>query len=150
MAAASGGGTEASGRIITMDVSGTSDLDPAIATTGSSCIAMANMYDTLVYPGKDGAEPCVAESWENSEDGLTYTFHLKKGIKFHGCGGPLGAAHEFGQVPSGQGVKAAGLQRGERSRRYIPDQAFDPVGTDCIGELISNANLCDIETMKEE
>ena len=82
--AAAGGGSEATGGgVITMGVSGTPDLDPAIATTGSSCIAMANMYDTLVYPGKDGVEPRVAESWENSEDGLTYTFHLKKGIKFH-------------------------------------------------------------------
>lgn len=69
--------------IITMGVSGTPDLDPAIATTGSSCIAMANIYDTLVYPVEGGVEPRVAESWENSEDGLTYTFHLKKGIKFH-------------------------------------------------------------------
>lgn len=79
------GGTASSGgnRIITMGVSGTPDLDPAIATTGSSCIVMVNIYDTLVYPGKEDLEPRVAERWEVSEDGLTYTFYLKKGIKFH-------------------------------------------------------------------
>ena len=76
------GGTSSDG-IVTMGVSGTPDLDPAKATTGSSIIAMVNMYDTLVYPTEDGVEPRVAESWDISEDGLTYTFHIKQGIQFH-------------------------------------------------------------------
>ena len=77
------GPNDSGDKIITMGVSGTPDLDPAVATTGSSCIAVVNIYDTLVYPGKDGLEPRVAERWEASDDGLTYTFYLKKGIKFH-------------------------------------------------------------------
>lgn len=69
--------------IVRIGVSGTPDLDPAIATTGSSLATMVNLYDTLVFPTKEGPVPRVAESWEVSEDGLTYTFQLKKGIKFH-------------------------------------------------------------------
>lgn len=76
-------GSQGSGATLTVGISGTPDLDPAIATSTSSLIAMVNLYDTLVYPTADGVEPRVAEKWEISEDGLTYTFHLKKGILFH-------------------------------------------------------------------
>ncbi|MEG2928931.1 MAG: ABC transporter substrate-binding protein [Oscillospiraceae bacterium] len=77
------GAPKAVDKIVTLGVSGTPDLDPAVATSGSSIIAMINMYDTLVYPGEDGMEGRLAEKWESSDDGLTYTFHLKKGVKFH-------------------------------------------------------------------
>ena len=70
--------------VLKVGVSGTPDLDPAIATTGSSIIAVVNLYDSLVFPSADGTiEPRVAESWNVSDDGLTYTFKIRQGIKFH-------------------------------------------------------------------
>jgi peptide/nickel transport system substrate-binding protein len=47
--------------------------------------SLDNMYDKLVWFKENlrEVEPWLAESWEISDDGLTYTFHLKKGVKFH-------------------------------------------------------------------
>ncbi|MGN1144152.1 MAG: ABC transporter substrate-binding protein, partial [Anaerovoracaceae bacterium] len=47
-----------------------------------------NIYETLVTvkSNEDGTSdivPCLAESWDVTEDGKTYTFHLRQGVKFH-------------------------------------------------------------------
>ncbi|NUU62503.1 nickel ABC transporter substrate-binding protein [Paenibacillus sp. JW14] len=43
----------------------------------------AMIYDGLVEYGEKGEIlPALAESWEISEDGKVYTFHLRKGVKF--------------------------------------------------------------------
>ncbi|OWR30020.1 nickel ABC transporter, nickel/metallophore periplasmic binding protein [Saccharibacillus sp. O23] len=43
----------------------------------------AMIYDGLVRYGEKGEiEPALAETWDISEDGKTYTFHLRKGVKF--------------------------------------------------------------------
>lgn len=59
-------------------------IDPAVGNDASSSSAMVNLYDTLVFPTADGkVVPWLAESWEVSDDGLTWTFSLRQGVKFH-------------------------------------------------------------------
>jgi len=60
-------------------------LDPAHATDGESFYGSKQVYDTLVQfkIGTTVMEPGLAESWEISDDGLTYIFHLRKGVYFH-------------------------------------------------------------------
>ena len=59
-------------------------IDPAVGTDDSDTMALVNLYDSLVFPNLDGSvRPHLAEKWEISDDLLTYTFHLRKGVKFH-------------------------------------------------------------------
>ena len=61
------------------------DLDP---TTGGAAAAIRSVTDLNIYNGltkidKEGVvQPDLATSWDISADGLTYTFHLKTGVKF--------------------------------------------------------------------
>ncbi|MBO3761420.1 ABC transporter substrate-binding protein [Ciceribacter sp. L1K22] len=60
-------------------------LDPHTVTATNDFRILVNVYDGLVR-FKDGTlevEPALAESWTVSEDGKTYTFKLRQGIKFH-------------------------------------------------------------------
>ena len=44
----------------------------------------SKMYEGLITFAPDMTpQPLLAKSWEISEDGLTYTFHLREGVKWH-------------------------------------------------------------------
>lgn len=67
-------------------------LDPALEADWNSRQAIGYMYDTLMNVGPGGKfQPVLATSWNVSSDGLTYTFHLRKGVKFQD-GTPFNAA----------------------------------------------------------
>ncbi len=58
---------------------------PGINTTGTSFDVSDQIYDTIVKFERGGTQvmPGLAESWTISNDGLVYTFKLRKGVKFH-------------------------------------------------------------------
>jgi peptide/nickel transport system substrate-binding protein len=62
------------------------DWDPSVAFS-LEVFMLVSVYEPLVWynpPGsKEQLRPALATSWETSEDGLTWTFHLRKGVKFH-------------------------------------------------------------------
>ncbi len=58
-------------------------FDPQVAATADEFLIAENCFEGLVRIRDDGTvRDGVAESWEISNDGLTYTFKLKKGIKW--------------------------------------------------------------------
>jgi len=59
-------------------------LDPSHESDGESFHVTQNVYDTLIQfkYGTTMIEPGLAKSWDISEDGLSYIFHLRKGIYF--------------------------------------------------------------------
>ena len=59
-------------------------LDPHLTTATATRNMMENVYDTLVMVSSEGRYvPGLAESWETSADGLTWTFQIRRGVKFH-------------------------------------------------------------------
>jgi len=60
-------------------------LDPAYETDGNSFMICDNVLEALVEYKDESTdiEPGLAESWTIAPDGLTYTFKLRKGVKFH-------------------------------------------------------------------
>src|SRR3970282_2953061 len=68
-------------------------IDPAVGSDYVGSTALANLYDALVFPNAAaGTDPWLATSWDVSPDGLTYTFTLREGAKFHD-GSALLASH---------------------------------------------------------
>ncbi len=60
-------------------------LDPTTHVAGSIReVVYANLFEGLVLIDRDGAPyAALAESWTVAPDGLTYTFRLRRGVKFH-------------------------------------------------------------------
>ncbi len=60
-------------------------LDPAIAFASNDLLAAEQLYEGLLeyVPASTELEPALATSWSVSADGLTYTFQLRGGVKFH-------------------------------------------------------------------
>jgi peptide/nickel transport system substrate-binding protein/oligopeptide transport system substrate-binding protein len=61
-----------------------STLDPALIADTYGFTVAQQIFDGLVqYDGSLTIIPAIAESWRASRDGLSWTFYLRKGVKFH-------------------------------------------------------------------
>ena len=71
-------------------------LDPAFSGSSQDMPIMAAVYEGLVtYPPGEistNFQPALAEKWEVSAGGKSYTFHLRRGVTFHAGFGPFTAA----------------------------------------------------------
>ncbi|HEU4720171.1 MAG TPA: ABC transporter substrate-binding protein, partial [Gemmatimonadaceae bacterium] len=86
LAMACGGGGGGADRRTLVDSRDTYDprsLDPALSTDVPTGRAVAYLFDGLTRFTPDArVVPALATSWETSADGLTYTFHLRRGVSF--------------------------------------------------------------------
>lgn len=59
-------------------------LDPQGPAGRDEQLVQAQIYDSLVFlDNNSNALPALATSWEVSDDGLSWTFHLREDVKFH-------------------------------------------------------------------
>lgn len=86
-AAACGGAPDGADRHSIIDSRDTEDprsLDPALSTDVPTGRAVSYVFDGLTRFTPDArVEPALAERWDVSPDGRTYTFHLRRGVTFH-------------------------------------------------------------------
>ena len=71
--------------VVGMTLQSVLSMDPAKSLDETMKSVINNCYDRLLRmdPPDYKITPCLAESYDMSPDGLTYTFHLRKGVYFH-------------------------------------------------------------------
>lgn len=125
---------------LTVATIGDSDtLDPAWNYESAGDAIIMNVYDTLVTYNKDKATefvPQLAESWEVSDDGMTYTFHIRQGVKFHNGNDltPEDVAYTF---------QRGLLQGGGWSPQWLFTEPFFGTGIYDIAELVDPSGALD-------
>ncbi|HEX6119143.1 MAG TPA: ABC transporter substrate-binding protein [Dongiaceae bacterium] len=88
--------------VISTDEVGAPTYNPLKATLLNSATSL--IFDRLVVQDADQSfHPHLAESWEEAPDGMQWTFHLRKGVKFHD-GEPFNAAAIADWIPTFAGT----------------------------------------------
>jgi len=84
------GGVTAGGRFTMARNEEPLSLDPIIPSDNGSIWVIYQMFDQLTTVNEDssGIVPSLAESWDISDDGTVYTFHIRQGVSFSD-GAPL-------------------------------------------------------------
>jgi peptide/nickel transport system substrate-binding protein len=93
-------------------------LDPAAALDGAGALVARQVFDTLVAyrDGSTEVDPALATRWSVSRDGLTWTFALRDGARFHDgtpvTGGEVAASFQRQLAADASGAAWPALLRG--------------------------------------
>jgi peptide/nickel transport system substrate-binding protein len=108
-------------------------LDPGIVTDGESFKVTQNLFETLLNFGERDTtiHPGLAKEWTVSDDGLTYTFQLQEGVKFHD-GTDFNAEAVIKNVDRWKG--------GKEEDFYYFNSMFKAEGEDIISEVTADGD----------
>lgn len=118
---------------------GIDTLDPAWNYESDGDAVILNVYDQLVtYAGPSATEfvPALATDWEISDDGLTYVFNIRKGVKFHN-----GA--DMTPEDVAYSLRRGLLQGGTWSPQWLYTEPFFGIGVHDIAELVDETGELD-------
>jgi peptide/nickel transport system substrate-binding protein len=75
----------AGGTFVLTNLSDPDPIDPALVSHTMSRTFVRNVYEPLIYYrlGTTRIQPVLARGWRRSANGLTYTFTLRQGVRFH-------------------------------------------------------------------
>jgi peptide/nickel transport system substrate-binding protein len=126
---------------VSFDVDDT--LDPQVTNYDSTIRIMLNVCEPLIWmPTATEFYPGLAESWEVSDDGLTYTFVLKQGVMFTD-GTPFNAEavqFTFDRVVEGRDLNAAG-EEVDPETVIVPGQGFNQIDAYDHAEIIDDHTI---------
>src|SRR5215217_8656193 len=119
-------------------------LDPQVTNYDSTIRVMLNVCEPLIWMATATEfYPGLAESWEISADGLTYTFKLKEGVTFHD-GTPFNAEavqFTFDRVVEGRKLSEAG-EEVDPETVIVPGQGYNQI------DAYDHAEIVDDHTIK--
>src|SRR6267378_2883965 len=125
--------TEEIRREVRVGVSGLpSTLDPAAALEGTVPLVARQVFDTLVAyrEGTTDIEPALATRWIVARDGLTWSFALRDGVKFHDGTSLTAAAVVWSALFRGlPGVVRAVKATDRRTVQFLLVQPYAPLLT---------------------
>ena len=127
-------------------------FDPALDYETAGGEIIQNVYETLIFYEKDKPADYIAQlatevpSLENggiSADGLTYTFNIREGVKFHNGNDltPSDVAYSFQR-----GI----LQGGTASPQWLFTEPFFAIGIHDIAEVVEAAQAAGVEALNTE
>jgi len=117
-------------------------LDPAWNYESDGDAVILNVYDQLVtYKGASALEfvPALATGWTVSDDGMTYTFDIRKGVKFHD-----GA--DLTPEDVAYSLQRGVLQGGTSSPQWLFTEPLFGIGIYDIAELVDPSGALDDDT----
>jgi len=113
-------------------IGGPETFDPALAYETAGGEIISNVYEGLVFYNKDKpAEfvPQLATDWTISDDGLTYTFNIRQGVKFHN-------GDDMTTEDVAYSFQRGLLQGGYASPQWMFTEPFFGVGISDISEVV--------------